>query len=67
MNKLGELKAKKEKYLKALKEKSLMLGESDGAMVSQAPSGRFELEEEIQMYQTMIDQIQSEIDELEKV
>ena len=67
MNKLGELKAKKEKYLKALKEKSLMLGGSDGAMVSQAPSGRFELEEEIQMYQTMIDQIQSEIDELEKV
>jgi hypothetical protein len=64
MNKLEELKAKKEKYLTILKEKRLMLGESDGAMVSQAPSGRFELEEEIQMYQTMIDQIQSEIDKL---
>ena len=47
MNKLEELKVKREKYLKVLKEKSLMLGESDGAMVSQAPSGRFELEEEI--------------------
>jgi len=67
MNKLEELKVKREKYLKVLKEKSLMLGESDGAMVSQAPSGRFELEEEIQMYQTMINQIQSEIDRLEKV
>lgn len=67
MNKLDELKAKKEKYLTMLEEKRLMLGESDGAMVSQAPSGRFELEEEIQMYQTMINQIQSEIDELEKV
>ena len=64
MNKLEELNLKKEKYLAILKEKRLMLGESDGAMVSQAPSGRFELEEEIQMYQTMINQIQSEIDKL---
>ena len=66
MNKLEELKTKKEKYLNMLKEKRLMLGESDGAMISQSPSGRFELEEEIQMYQTMINQIQSEIDKLGK-
>ena len=67
MNKLEELKAKKEKYLNILKEKRLMLGESDGAMISSHPSGRFELEEEIEMYQNMVGQIQSEIDKLEKV
>lgn len=67
MTKLEELKVKKEKYLSKLKEKRLMLGESDGAMVSQAPSGRFELEEEIKMYETVVSQIQSEIDKLEKV
>lgn len=67
MKKLEELKARKEKYLNKLKGKRLMLGESDGAMISSHPSGRFELEEEIEMYQTILSQIQLEIDKLEKV
>lgn len=67
MNKLGKLKAKKEKYLNKLKEKRLMLGGSDGAMISRYPTGRFELEEEIEIYETIVNQIQSEINKLEKV
>ncbi len=67
MNELEELRTKKEKYLNILKEKRLMLGESDGAMISSFPTGRFELEEEIEVYQNMVNQIQSEIDKLEKV
>jgi len=67
MNKPEELRTKKEKYLNKLKEKRLMLGGSDGAMISSYSSGRFELEEEIEMYQNMVSQIQSEIDKLEKV
>jgi len=67
MNKPEELRTKKEKYLNKLKEKRLMLGGSDGAMISSYPSGRFGLEEEIEMYQNMVSQIQSEIDKLEKV
>ena len=60
-NKLNELKAKKEKYILMLKKKSLALGSSDGAMISRFPTGRFELEQELEGLQVVINEIDQEI------
>lgn len=67
MNNIVDLKLKRDKYKLKLKEKRLSLGESDGAMVSRFPTGRFELEEEILMYEEMIKATEDEINRLEKV
>lgn len=67
MNSVEVLREKLDKYRLKLKEKRLLLGGSDGAMISRFPSGRFELEEEILMYQNMIKDIEDEIKRLEKV
>lgn len=63
---LQELKIRKEKYVTMLKKKSLSLGEADGAMMSRFPTGRFELEQELEGLQVMINEIDQEILNLEK-
>jgi len=67
MKNLIELKEKRDKYKLKLKEKRLSLGEADGAMISRFPTGRFELEEEILMYENMIKITEDEIKRIEKV
>lgn len=64
--KIEELKARKGKYTTMLKKKSLALGEADGAMISRFPTGRFELEQELEGIQVILNEIQQEITALEK-
>lgn len=49
---LKRLKEQEKTLLEKLEKKKLSLGEADGAMQSRYPSGRFELEQDIQIYQT---------------
>lgn len=67
MSTINDLKLKRDKYKLKLKEKRLLLGESDGAMISRFPTGRFELEEEILMYESILKATEDEIKLLEKV
>lgn len=67
MNNLVVLKDKLNKYKIKLADKRLSLGESDGAMISRFPTGRFELEQEILMYEEMVKITEDEIKRLEKV
>ena len=61
MQPVEELKAKEKKLLKKLEEKRLSLGEADGPNVSRFPTGRFELEQEIELYEQMLADIRKRI------
>ena len=67
IRKLEELKKRKETLTSKLKGKRLSLGEADGAMFSRFPSGRVELEDDIQVLERVLESIQSEIERLEKL
>jgi hypothetical protein len=64
-SKLTELKKKEAEYQRKLVEMRLKIGEADSAMQSQFPSGRFELEQEIQGLEIFLSEISKEIKELE--
>ena len=64
-NKLEDLKNRRNIYLSRLKQKRLDLGEADGAMHSRYPSGRVELEDDIQVLEISLSEIQKEIEKLE--
>jgi hypothetical protein len=64
--KLKELKDKEEKYQQKLEEKRLSIGEADGPTQSRFPTGRFELEQEIEGLDIILTGIRKEIRELEK-
>lgn len=64
--KLQELKKRDKLLQEKLKQKRLLLGSADGAMQSRYPSGRFELEDEIQILEIRLAQIKEEIKLLEK-
>lgn len=61
MKTLEELEAKKDKLKKRLDEKRLSLGQSDGPTQSRFPTGRFELEQEIDLYEQMIQKVIEDI------
>ncbi len=66
VNKLEELKEKEGKYQEKLVKTRLKIGEADRAMESQFPSGRFELEQEIEGLEIVLSGIRKEIKDLEK-
>lgn len=55
-----------QKYIQMIHRKRLELGESDGPMVSQSPSGRFELEQEIDGLESIVSSLRVEIKKLQK-
>ena len=59
--KLFDLKEKEKQYKEKLTVKRLSLGKADGAMESQCPSGRFELESDIKILELMLAGIRQEI------
>jgi hypothetical protein len=61
MQTLEELKIKEAKLLKKLQEKRLSLGEADGPNVSRFPTGRFELEQEIELYEQLLQRVKQQI------
>lgn len=61
---LEELKVKESKYLKKLEEKRLLLGESDGPTQSRFPTGRFELEQEIEVYEKALIDLRHKINSI---
>lgn len=63
--KLKSLIEKREKYRRLIEKKRMEVGESDGPMVSRFPTGRFELEQEIEELQVMLKEINSEIKKLD--
>lgn len=63
--KLKELKEKEKKYTKKVAERRLAIAEADGPTQSRFPTGRFELEQEIEGYDIILTEIHKEIKELE--
>jgi hypothetical protein len=63
---LKELREKENKYSKKLEERRLEIGGADGPNQSRFPTGRFELEQEVEGLGIVLADIRQEIKELEK-
>lgn len=62
---LEDLYKRRDKYREMIEKKRLEVGGSDGPMASRFPTGRFELEQEIEGLQVILNEINAEIKKLD--
>lgn len=65
-DKLERLKEEESRALARLKKKRLGIGQTDGQTQSRYPSGRFELENEIELLEIRLARIRGEIEDIKK-